>query len=292
MSTPIVRRVGMASTIWPLDRCPATQKSPVTSSIAPPRVDCSRACAANRTRRPAAAGRATAAARAARAWRGRGDGRPAGPESAITPLRVLKWLALAIVGWLLLSLVLFLISASDQRWLPAQGRVVAADGRRADADVRRTRCCARPRHPTERPARARRSRALTTSDRQRRDRHDDAVADRRRHVAPPLDPARHVGQHPGRRPHRRSTLPGRSAVPRSTIKVVEQFTGLQDQPHDRRQPRQLPEVHRRHRRRDRQDGADLLEDLGRRGQRRLHAEPRPGIAPPRRDPGDDARAHP
>jgi LCP family protein required for cell wall assembly len=37
---------------------------------------------------------------------------PGGVPKRITPLRVLKWLALAIVGWLLLSLVLFLISAS------------------------------------------------------------------------------------------------------------------------------------------------------------------------------------
>ncbi len=36
----------------------------------------------------------------------------------ITPRRVIKYLALAIVGWLLLSLVLFLISASQQQTLP------------------------------------------------------------------------------------------------------------------------------------------------------------------------------
>src|SRR3954469_3476862 len=44
------------------------------------------------------------------------DGRPPQPggpkpRKKITPLRVLKWVALAIVGWLLISLVVFFISA-------------------------------------------------------------------------------------------------------------------------------------------------------------------------------------
>jgi LCP family protein required for cell wall assembly len=41
-------------------------------------------------------------------WRRRDSGVP----KRITPLRVLKWLVLAVVGWLLLSLVLFIISAT------------------------------------------------------------------------------------------------------------------------------------------------------------------------------------
>jgi LCP family protein required for cell wall assembly len=41
--------------------------------------------------------------------------RKPGPRKKITPLRVLKWLALAVVGWLLLSLVLFIISAQTQQ---------------------------------------------------------------------------------------------------------------------------------------------------------------------------------
>jgi LCP family protein required for cell wall assembly len=36
------------------------------------------------------------------------------PRRPITPGRVLKWLALAVVGWLLLSLILFLVSAQVQ----------------------------------------------------------------------------------------------------------------------------------------------------------------------------------
>ena len=40
--------------------------------------------------------------------------RRSGPRRKITPRRVLKYLALAIVGWLLLSLILFLVSAGTQ----------------------------------------------------------------------------------------------------------------------------------------------------------------------------------
>jgi LCP family protein required for cell wall assembly len=41
----------------------------------------------------------------------RGPRRPRIDRGRITPLRVLKWLAIAIVGWLLLSVILFVISA-------------------------------------------------------------------------------------------------------------------------------------------------------------------------------------
>jgi LCP family protein required for cell wall assembly len=45
-------------------------------------------------------------------WRWPWRRRPGGVPKRVTPLRVLKWLVVAIVGWLLLSLVLFIISAS------------------------------------------------------------------------------------------------------------------------------------------------------------------------------------
>ena len=55
---------------------------------------------------------------------------PTSPASAraITPGRVLKWVALAVVGWLLLSLVLFLVSAQV-----AGGRVRQRQGARSRA---------------------------------------------------------------------------------------------------------------------------------------------------------------
>ena len=68
-------------------------------------------------------------------WRGRESGVP----KRITPLRVLKWLVLLVVGWLLLSLVLFVISASVNGGnLPAE-RAIAAVGRWTDAVLRQQR---------------------------------------------------------------------------------------------------------------------------------------------------------
>jgi LCP family protein required for cell wall assembly len=58
---------------------------------------------------------------ALRGRRDKQDGRPPAPPGApkprrrITPGRVLKWLALAIVGWLLVALVVFFISAQTTR---------------------------------------------------------------------------------------------------------------------------------------------------------------------------------
>ena len=54
--------------------------------------------------------------------RNRDGGEPRAPRDRppITPGRVLKWVALAIAGWLLLSLVLFLISAQTQDGVSAE----------------------------------------------------------------------------------------------------------------------------------------------------------------------------
>jgi LCP family protein required for cell wall assembly len=61
-----------------------------------------------------------------------GDGdEPRAPRERgpITPGRVLKWVALAIAGWLLLSLVLFLISAETQEGVsPATERALSSQG--------------------------------------------------------------------------------------------------------------------------------------------------------------------
>jgi LCP family protein required for cell wall assembly len=63
--------------------------------------------------------------------RNRDGGEPRAPRErrAITPGRVLKWVALAIAGWLLLSLVLFLISAQTQGGVsPATERALSSKG--------------------------------------------------------------------------------------------------------------------------------------------------------------------
>jgi LCP family protein required for cell wall assembly len=55
--------------------------------------------------------------------------RPPRDKPSITPGRVLKWVALAIAGWLALSLVLFLISAQTQDGVSAETeRALSSDG--------------------------------------------------------------------------------------------------------------------------------------------------------------------
>jgi LCP family protein required for cell wall assembly len=64
-----------------------------------------------------------------RRWPWRRDRRPGRPKRPISARRVLKWLALAIVGWLLLSLVLFVVSASIQSsGLPASASAALTSG--------------------------------------------------------------------------------------------------------------------------------------------------------------------
>jgi LCP family protein required for cell wall assembly len=63
--------------------------------------------------------------------RSRGDEEPRPPRDKrpITPGRILKWIALAIAGWLALSLVLFLISAGTQPGVsPAAERALSSGG--------------------------------------------------------------------------------------------------------------------------------------------------------------------
>jgi LCP family protein required for cell wall assembly len=63
--------------------------------------------------------------------RSRGDEPPSAPREKrpITPGRVAKWIALAIAGWLLLSLALFLVSAATQPGVsPAAERALSSGG--------------------------------------------------------------------------------------------------------------------------------------------------------------------
>jgi LCP family protein required for cell wall assembly len=58
-----------------------------------------------------------------------GEPRPDRGRRTITPGRVLKWVALAIAGWLLLSLVIFLISAQTRPGVsPATERALSSSG--------------------------------------------------------------------------------------------------------------------------------------------------------------------
>ncbi|HEY6779985.1 MAG TPA: LCP family protein [Thermoleophilaceae bacterium] len=58
------------------------------------------------------------------------EGKPREPRQpgGITPGRVFKWIALAVVGWLALSLLLFLISAQTQEGVPDDAKQALAGG--------------------------------------------------------------------------------------------------------------------------------------------------------------------
>jgi LCP family protein required for cell wall assembly len=84
-----------------------------------------------RARRKPRAGGADLDALRQRLSRHRRDDEPSQPREKrpITPGRVLKWVALAIAGWLLLSLVLFLISAQTQEGVsPETERALSSEG--------------------------------------------------------------------------------------------------------------------------------------------------------------------
>jgi LCP family protein required for cell wall assembly len=84
-----------------------------------------------RSRKRPLSGRRDLEALKRRLSRVRRDEGPPGPRDrrGITPGRVLKWIALAIFGWLLLSLVLFLISAQIQEGVSEDAkRALSSDG--------------------------------------------------------------------------------------------------------------------------------------------------------------------
>jgi LCP family protein required for cell wall assembly len=84
-----------------------------------------------RARKRPLAGRGDLDALRRRLSRSRGDEPPKRPgdRKPITPGRVLKWVALAIAGWLLLSLVLFLLSAATQDGVsPEAERALSSGG--------------------------------------------------------------------------------------------------------------------------------------------------------------------
>ena len=170
------------------------------------------ALAARRGGARAARGPERAAPRRARARRWRRA--PASSAAArITPRRVLKCArrSRSSRGWLL-SVVLFVISAQIET-----GNLPASRQRRAHLG-RRT-CCSRPTTililgTDQRPA------GLEGAGRQHERRrqplgHDDAVAGRRRHLAPPVDPARHARRRSPATARPRSTPPTPTAARRS-----------------------------------------------------------------------------
>ena len=119
------------------------------------------------------------------------------PPARISPFwRVLRWLVTALVAWLAISLVLFLVSAQIQSAQVSDAADAELGRRRLPADLAQHDPRARLRRPHQGLQGARRE----------QDRHaqplglDPARARRRRPQRDALDPARHRRQHPRQRP--------------------------------------------------------------------------------------------
>ena len=149
-----------------------------------PRSTRSTARAASRWRAAATSMRSAAGSRATATATSRA---PRATGRAITPGRVLKWVALAIAGWLLLSLVLFLISAQTQDGVsPATERALSSKGSLFTGQQ----------HPRARLRRAHRRLDRRVPGRPRPLRHDHARPLRLRKRPQALDPARRRGGGP------------------------------------------------------------------------------------------------
>ena len=214
------------------ERTPALRTARSTTSTAP---------ASDGLRALAISTRSSAGCRAAAATSRRGR---RASKRQITPGRVAKWIALAIAGWLLLSLALFLISAATQPGVSPR--------RRARALLRR-----QPAHRQHDPRAGLRP-AHGRVDRRERSgpgplRHDHARPRLARQRAQALDPARRRGRGPGPR-HQQDQRRLRAGRPRADDRDrrVLPRQRARDQPPGRGRLRGLPRVHRlagRHHRR-------------------------------------------
>ena len=120
--------------------------------------------------------------------------------------------------------------------------------------------------------------------------HDHAVADRRRHLAPAVDPARHGRPNPRLRPDKINAAYAYGG-PALTIKTIEEFTGVKINHLIIVNLANFPKFI------DAIGGVDVTTGRicsnisGGRQERRLHAEPPAGHPPPDGRPGADAGAH-
>ena len=195
-----------------------------------------------------------------------------GERRGITPGRVLKWVAVAVVAWLLLSLVLFLVSAQTEEGVSDSAKQRALE--RGAASLRQQ-------HPRARLRRAHRrvDRRVPAGPVARRHDHARPLGLRQRTQA--VDPARLLRRDPGpRRPEdQRRLRAGRAGADDPDRRGVHGQRAAGEPP-DRGRLRGLPEADRRARRHRRERGAaDLLAAL-----RQLLEGPalQQGRAPPRR----------
>ena len=198
-------------------------------------------------------------------------GAPRGPRD-ITVGRVLKWIAIAIGSWLLLSLVLFLISAQTRPGVsPATERALSSSGNLFSGSNILVLGFRRPQGRLDRQV-AGRPRPL---------RHDHARPLRLRERAEALHPARRGGEHPrARREQGERGLRLRRPGPDDPDARELPRQRSSDQPRGRGGLRGVPALHRRARGRDReQQDTDLLAPV----RQLLEGTPlQEGRAPPRR----------
>ncbi len=137
------------------------------------------------------------------------------------PWRVVKYVLVAIVAWVALSLVLFLISAQIETGnLPSSASNALSSGGNMLFSADNVLILGTDQRPAGLEGAGRQYQRCGQPQR-----HDHAVADRRRHLAPALDPARHARRHPG---HGTTKINAAYAYggPALAIKTVEQFTGV------------------------------------------------------------------
>ena len=247
-----------------------------------------RSASARTTRSTAAAAAAApeaarAAARRAGPRRARDRARPE-PRRRITPGRVLRWVLLALVGWVALSAVLFMVSAQIQRGdlADAVGPQLATAPTRSRARTRSS-CSA-----ATRAARRRRSPAAEGAP----SRSDSIMLLRigggaNASLSIPRDTIVDIPGH-GRNKINAAYAFGGPALATETVKA---YHGPGDQPRRRGLVRQLPAADRRARRRHVQGRLRRVQDQRRQQERRLHAAVEEGRDGDRRGAGARPGAH-
>ena len=196
---------------------------------------------------------------------------------------IVKWIVWAVIGWIVLSVVLFVISASfvqDGIGSAAEGTLSGSGWTLTSAnnilvlgsDAR-----------AEGHARGRRERRRPEPLG-----HDPAAAPRRRALVAAVDPARHGRPDPRPRPDKINAAYaiGGAGADRADDRELPPH---QDQPRRRDQLRPLPAADRRDGRHRLQRHVRRLEDQRRLQERRLHAAPEDRDPPHQRQAGAGAR---
>ncbi len=248
---------------------------PATLPEPPPRRRGPRAAAGAAARRPTPRSGATRSAAG-----------PGAPRRRITPGRVLKYLGLALLGWLLVSAVLFLVSAQIQSSKIDDAANEQLGGGGFPLTTPNTILVLGSDARTEENAEP----GAQTIGAPEPQRLDPAAAGGRRRQRAALDPARHGRRHPrprGEQDQRRL----RARRPGAGDRDRRGLPRHRGQPPRRGQLRELPGARRRARRHRLPGPLRDLQHQRRHQERRLHAAPEGRHARDRRRAGAGARPH-